>query len=60
LLRDSDEELSRTPQPSLARLDALAEQLRASGLPVDIEVSGDLAAYLLASTRPATASSRKR
>ena len=41
LLRDSDEELSRSPQPSLARLDALAEQLRASGLPVDLEVSGD-------------------
>jgi signal transduction histidine kinase len=41
VLRDSDDELSRTPQPSLLRLDALAEQLHAAGLRIDLDVSGD-------------------
>jgi signal transduction histidine kinase len=49
LLRDTEEDsqhigqdVSTTaPQPSLARLEPLVEQLRASGLPVDLEVSGD-------------------
>lgn len=41
LLRDDDEQLALAPQPSLALLDALAEQVRASGLPVEIERVGD-------------------
>ncbi|HZR94561.1 MAG TPA: histidine kinase [Gaiellaceae bacterium] len=54
MLREDDGEHLRAPQPSLARLDALAEDVRASGLPVEIEVDGetvelapgvDLAAY---------------
>ena len=30
-----------SPQPSLARLDALADDLRSSGLPVEVAVDGD-------------------
>jgi signal transduction histidine kinase len=41
MLRESGEELAHAPQPSLARLDALAEQVRRSGLPVEIETVGD-------------------
>jgi signal transduction histidine kinase len=40
MLRDDDEEQSRAPQPSLERLEALAEEMRASGLPVELEVTG--------------------
>jgi signal transduction histidine kinase len=40
MLRDDDEEQSRAPQPSLERLEALAEEMRASGLPVELEVDG--------------------
>ena len=40
MLRDDDEEQSRAPQPSLERLEALAEEMRASGLPVELEVEG--------------------
>ena len=40
MLRDDDEERSRAPQPSLERVDALAEEMRASGLPVELEVEG--------------------
>ena len=40
MLRDDDEERSRAPQPSLERLDALVEQMRASGLPVELEIQG--------------------
>jgi signal transduction histidine kinase len=54
MLRESDEDLAHAPQPTLARLDALAEQVRASGLPVEVETIGkpvelppgvDLSAY---------------
>jgi signal transduction histidine kinase len=41
LLRESDEQLALAPQPSLTRLDALAEQVRAAGLPVEIAVEGE-------------------
>ena len=41
LLRDDDEQLALAPQPSLALLDTLAEQMRAAGLPVEIERVGD-------------------
>jgi hypothetical protein len=37
LLRRTDEELALTPRASMRRLDALAEQVRQAGLPVDLE-----------------------
>jgi len=40
MLRDDDEEKSRAPQPSLERLPALADEMRASGLPVELHVEG--------------------
>ena len=53
-LRSSDEEPELGPQPGLARLDALLDEVRRAGLPVDLRVDGertplpgaiDLAAY---------------
>ncbi len=41
LLRRTDEELALTPRASMRRLDALAEQVRQAGLPVDLQVEGD-------------------
>ena len=42
LLRSTEEDGARAePQPSLERLDELVEEVRASGLPVELEVSGD-------------------
>lgn len=41
MLREEDPNAGRAPQPSLARLDALAEDLRSSGLPVEVAVDGD-------------------
>ncbi len=41
VLRRGDEELALAPQPSLARLGTLVERIRAAGLPVDLEVSGE-------------------
>ena len=40
MLRDDDEERSRAPQPSLERLEALADEMRASGLPVELDGRG--------------------
>jgi signal transduction histidine kinase len=40
MLRDDDEETSRAPQPSLERLPALVDEVRASGLPVELHVEG--------------------
>jgi signal transduction histidine kinase len=41
VLRRADEGLSLAPQPSLAHLDALLEQLSRAGLPVELRVEGD-------------------
>jgi signal transduction histidine kinase len=41
VLRRGDEELALAPQPSLARLATLVERMRAAGLAVDLEVSGE-------------------
>jgi signal transduction histidine kinase len=41
LLRESGEQLAFAPQPSLARIDVLAGQVTAAGLPVEVEVRGE-------------------
>jgi signal transduction histidine kinase len=41
VLRSDGESASLTPQPGLHELDRLVEQVRGSGLDVDLEVSGD-------------------
>ncbi|HEY7619167.1 MAG TPA: histidine kinase [Solirubrobacteraceae bacterium] len=41
VLRRGDEELALAPQPSLARLATLVERIRAAGLAVDLDVSGE-------------------
>jgi signal transduction histidine kinase len=41
LLRDGDEQLLHAPQPSLTRVDELADRVRASGLPVELTVEGE-------------------
>jgi signal transduction histidine kinase len=41
VLRRGDEELALAPQPSLERIGALVERMRATGLPVELEVAGD-------------------
>jgi signal transduction histidine kinase len=40
VLRDGDVELALAPQPGLAQLDPLLEQVRSAGLPVDVLVEG--------------------
>ena len=40
MLRHDDEARPLAPQPSLERLEALADEMRASGLPVEVEVTG--------------------
>jgi signal transduction histidine kinase len=54
ILRDEGQELSLAPQPGLAGLDLLVEEIRQAGLPVQLRVEGqperlppgvDLAAY---------------
>ena len=54
LLRETDDDPGAGPQPSLARMDSLIEKARASGLPVQLEITGtagaappgvDLSAY---------------
>ena len=41
VLRRGDEELALAPQPSLERIGALVERMRAAGLPVELEVAGE-------------------
>jgi signal transduction histidine kinase len=41
VLRRGDEELALAPQPSLERIGALVARMRATGLPVELEVAGD-------------------
>jgi signal transduction histidine kinase len=41
VLRRGDEDLALTPQPTLKRLDALVDQVREAGLPVELRVAGD-------------------
>jgi signal transduction histidine kinase len=41
LLREADGDLDLAPQPTLARLDRLVEQVSAAGLPVELTVEGE-------------------
>ena len=41
VLRRGDEELALAPQPSLERIGALVARMRATGLPVELEVAGE-------------------
>jgi len=43
VLRDPDEEITLTPQPGIGELDALADSVRAAGVPVNLVISGDRA-----------------
>ena len=43
VLRDPDEEITLAPQPGICELDALADSVRAVGLPVNLVISGDRA-----------------
>ncbi|WP_433476415.1 sensor histidine kinase [Spirillospora sp. CA-142024] len=43
LLRDDEPDALRHPMPGLAQLDTLAEHVRAAGLPVRLEMTGDVA-----------------
>jgi signal transduction histidine kinase len=54
MLRKDDEELALAPQPSIAHVDILVDQVRAAGMPVELRVEGkpvplppgvDLSAY---------------
>jgi signal transduction histidine kinase len=40
-LRADDEELALAPQPSLSRLDALADEVSRAGLPVELRIEGE-------------------
>jgi signal transduction histidine kinase len=44
MLRKDDEELALAPQPSLAHLELLVQQVREAGLPVELSVEGELRA----------------
>ena len=41
LLRDTEDDADTDPQPSLSRLDTLLAQVRESGLPVEVSVTGN-------------------
>ncbi|HET9675611.1 MAG TPA: histidine kinase [Gaiellaceae bacterium] len=41
MLRADDETLALAPQPSLAGLEALAEQVREAGLPIELRIEGE-------------------
>jgi len=42
MLRQGDEELALAPQPSLRRIEELVDGVRRAGLPVELDVEGDL------------------
>jgi signal transduction histidine kinase len=44
VLRDTGEQAGLTPQPGIGELDALADTVRAAGLPVNLVINGDHAA----------------
>src|SRR6185503_17041826 len=44
MLRRSDDELALAPQPSLEHVELLVDQVRESGLPVELRVEGDVRA----------------
>jgi signal transduction histidine kinase len=44
MLRAADERAALAPQPGVARLGALADEVRRAGLPVELEIEGDPAA----------------
>ena len=41
ILRDDDDEIGLAPQPGLADLDRLVEQMRDAGLPVEVRIEGE-------------------
>ena len=41
LLRESDEGLALSPQPTLSQLQLLVDQVRAAGLPVELSIEGN-------------------
>jgi signal transduction histidine kinase len=41
MLRDDDEQLALAPQPSLAHLELLVQQVREAGLPVEVTIAGE-------------------
>ena len=41
MLRSSDDQLALAPQPTLQQLDTLLDQVRAAGLPVEVEFEGE-------------------
>ena len=41
MLRKDDQELALAPQPSLAHVDLLVDQIRAAGMPVELRVEGE-------------------
>ena len=41
VLRDTGEETGLAPQPGIGELDALADSVRAAGLPVNLVINGD-------------------
>lgn len=42
MLRAPDDEIALAPQPSLSQLDSLVERVRVAGLPVEVEVEGNV------------------
>ena len=60
ILRTEDKHPAVGPQPGLASLEGLVEQLRAAGLPVELRMEGEQTALPPASIFPPTGSSRKR